>query len=245
MMVIAVMHDHQHQVLMRLLALRKTRRPPEYTTVPRPQTRVAPLDGLRKTLADQVLIIRQDGLERTPIVRAVPHDLQMFDQAVEPTDSLRVAPTPDISQDFIALRRIGIQEPTLVLLALADKRPELVDDHTIILFLHGIDHELVGLSSQATRDGLLAHAQDIGTIAEAAAASKHVQGLTLALGISALIEVLILELLAASTAEQILGPTWLCAVFDYFVREAVGAAYFGGYFAHIRKVRPAASRHTF
>ena len=230
---------------MRLLSLRKTRRPPEHPTVPCPQTRVDPLDGLRETLADQVLIIRQHGLEGPPIIRAVPQHVQVFDQAVEPFDRLRVAPTPDISQDFIGLRCIGIQEPTLVCLALADERPELVDDHAIILFLHRIDHELVGLSAEAARHGLGTHTQDIGAIAEATTASEHVQGLALALGISPLVEILILELLAASAAEQVLRPGWLFAIFDYFVGEAVGALYFGGYFAHIPKVRPAASRHTF
>ena len=63
--------------------------------------------------------------------------------------------------------------------------------------------------------------------------------------ISALVEVLILELLATAAAEQVLCPDWLFAIFDYFVAEAVGAMYFAGYFAHIHKVRPAALRHTF
>ena len=192
-----------------------------------------------------MLIIRQDRLERTPIIGAVPHHFQVFNQPVEPTDGLRVATAPDISQDFIGLRRIGIEKPAFVLLAFSNERPELIKDDPVVVFLQGIDHQLIGLSSQAARDGLRAHAQDVGTIAEAAAASEHVQGLALTGGISALVEVLILELLATATTEQILGPGWLFAIFDYFVAEAVGALYFGGYFAHIPKVRPAASHHTF
>jgi len=63
-----------------------------------------------------------------------------------------------------------------------------------------------------------------------------VESLSLAGRIGPLVEVLILELLATAAAEQILGPDWLFAIFDYFIGEAVGAMYFAGYFAHIHKV---------
>ena len=52
MMIVSVMHNEQHHIIMRLLLLRKTRRPPEHPTIPRPQTRVDALDSLRETLAD-------------------------------------------------------------------------------------------------------------------------------------------------------------------------------------------------
>ena len=244
-MIVSVMHNEQHQILMRLLLLRKTRRLPRHTTISRAQTRVDSFDGLRKPLTDQMLIRGQHRLERSPIIRAIPHHLQVLNQAIEPSDGLRVAATPDIGQDFIGLRRIGVEKPAFVLFAFTDKRPELIEYDPIILFLHGIDHELVGLSSQAACDGLCAHAQHISTVAEAAAASEHVQGLSLTSRIGTLVEVLVLELLAAAAAEQVLGPGRLFAVFDYFVGEAVGAVDFGGYFAHIPKVAPAASHHTF
>ena len=91
-----------------------------------------------------------------------------------------------------------------------------------VRFLHGIDHELVGLSSQAAREGLGVYAAFISAIAEVAAASKPVPGLVLAVRISVLVEVVIVELFAASAAEQILRPGWLFAIFAYFVREARG-----------------------
>ena len=78
-----------------------------------------------------------------------------------------------------------------------------------------------------------------------AAASEHVEGLALADRISALVEILILELLATAAAEQILGSGWLFAIFDYFIGEAAEAMYFAGYVAHIHKVAPAALHHTF
>ncbi len=239
------MHNQQHQILMRLLLLRKTRRFPCHTTISRPQTRVDSFDRLRKTLANQMAIIGQHRLEGPPIIATIPHHFQVLKQTIEPPRRLRLTLAPDISQDFIGLWRIGIKKPAFVLFSLTDERPKFVDDDPVVLFFQGIDHELSGLSSQATRHGLGAHRQHIGTIAETTAASEQVQGLALALGISALVEVLILELLATAAAEQVLGPGWLVAIFDYFIGEAVGAMYFAGYFAHIHKVRPAALRHTF
>ncbi len=183
-----------------------------------------------------MLIIGQGGLEGTPIITTVPHHFQVFNQAIEPFGRLCVTSAPDISQDFIGLRCIGIKKPAFVLFPLTDERPELVDDHAIIMFLQRIDHELSGPSSEAARHRLRAHGQDIGAIAETAAASEHVESLSLAGRIGPLVEVLILELLATAAAEQILGPDWLFAIFDYFIGEAVGAMYFAGYFAHIHKV---------
>ena len=245
MMVIPVMHNQQHQILMRLLLLRKTRRFPCHTTISRPQTRVDPFDRLRKTLANQMPIIGQHCLEGSPIIATIPHHVEVLNQAIEPPGRLRVALAPDIGQDFIGLWSIGIKTTAFVLFPLTDERPKLVDDDPVVLFFQGIDHELSGVSSQAARHRLGAHRQHIGAIAETTAASEHVESLSLAGRISALVEVLILELLATAAAEQILGPDWLFAIFDYFVAEAVGAIYFAGYFAHIHKVCPAALHHTF
>ena len=252
MMIVSVMYNEQHQIVMRLPLLRKTRRPPEHPTISRAQTRVDPLDSLRKTLADQVLLIGQNGLERSPIIRAVPRPgLQSSHRAGGRSSCLACPRDKPGFHRFAAHRRRETSVCSLrlfasfVRLTLTNERPEFVDNHPLIVFLQGIDHALVGFSSQATRPGLRTHAEAIGAIAEAAAASQQVQGLALACRISALVEVLILELLAAAAAEQILRPGWLFAVFDYFVGEAVGAAYFAGYFAHIRKVCPAASHHSF
>ena len=143
---------------------------------------------------------------------SLPHDVQVFEQAIESFDRLRIAPTPDISQDFIGLLRIGIEQPTLVRFPLTNEGPELVEDDTIILFLQRINRQLVSLSPETARDGLGAHAENIGTVAQAAATSEHVEGLALHGWVSALIEILILKLLAAVSAEQILGPGWLFAV---------------------------------
>ena len=169
----------------------------------------------------------------------------MLNQAIEPPRRLRLTLAPDIGQDFIGLWRIAIEKPALVLFRFTNERPEFIDDDPVVLFLQGIDHELSGLSSEAAFNRVDAHGQPIGAIAETTAASEHVQGLAWAVGIGPLIEVLILELLATSAAEQVLRPGWLFVIFDYFIGEAVGAMYFVGYFAPIHKVCPAALQHTF
>jgi len=179
MMVVSVMHHEQHQVLMGLLLLRKTRGLPYNATISRPQTGVDSFDGLCETLADQVLVVGQNGLERTPVITAVPHHVQMFDQAIEPFDRLGIALAPDEGQDFIGLLGIGIEEPTLVRLPRTDEGPELVEYDPIIVFLQGIDDQLIGLSPETACHGLGTHAEDIGTVAEATAASEHVQRLAL------------------------------------------------------------------
>ncbi len=183
-----------------------------------------------------MLIIGQHRLERPPIIATIPQHIEVLNQAIEPPGRLRVALAPGISQDFIGLRRIGIKKPAFVLFPLTDERPKLVYDHAIIMFLQGIDHQLSGLSSEAACHRLGAHGQHIGAIAETAAASEHVESLSLAGRIGPLVEILILELLATAAAEQIRCPGWLFAIFDYFIGEAVGAMYFAGYFAHIHKV---------
>jgi hypothetical protein len=192
---------------------------------------VAPLKALGVVLANQMLKIRQQGGKLFPAVSGVKVNLDAFQPFEQIADSGLVSLTHRNSEYLLGFGAVSVQNPDLSLFR-ADKRPHFINLNLEIPFLPGLNPECFAPTENQTQHRPGTDQQHRADITDTTATQQHPLDQYAYFGVAGIVEILVLELLAALLAPIVLLAVALFAIPDYLCRLAVRASDLSLYFAH-------------
>ena len=230
-----------HHAIVHVVLLRKTYRPAAQTLDVRPEIQVLTLDFLRLLFSDRVLLWWYVFFVRLPPGRrAVVCVIMLYVQMRQLAHQLLargVVALADLEGQYLAASpAVGVPEPALARLSLADPRPHLVDHHALVA-----TRKIrlgVGLEPQPQDydHRHCTHFQHPGCIPDATTVHGHLADPALKERVGTGVSVRKLELPVAVLAIEILLAVGLEAILLYIWRGAVRAVNFDQNVRHSAKL---------